>query len=81
MVPKRVNRFALSVNPRVNEIILRSIVIGGLIPIKKPPVNAFLRGPSGEMDLSISPRTPPKRVPIKIKSIKNQKFFFKTAIH
>lgn len=80
MVPNKVRRFALNVNPMVNEIILRSKVMGGLIPIKNPSVNAFLKNPSGETDLSISPRTPPKRVPIKINRIKNQKFFFKTAI-
>lgn len=81
MVPNKVRRFALSVNPIVNEIILRSRVMGGLIPIKNPSVNAFLKKPSGETDLSISLRAPPNRVPIKINRSKNQKFFFKTAIH
>lgn len=81
MVPNKVSRFALSANPIVNEMILRSIVTGGLIPIKKPSVNTFLKNPSGETDLSISLRAPPNRVPIKINRSKNQKFFFKTAIH
>lgn len=79
-MPNKVSRFALSANPIVNEIILRLIVMGGLIPIKKPSVNTFLKNPSGETDLSISLRTPPNRVPIKINRSKNQKFFFKTAI-
>ena len=80
IAPRRVRRFALKVKPVVNEMILKSKVIGGLMPMLKPCVKIFLNGPSLEMAVSISPSTPPTMAPINIKTTRRPIFFLKPAI-
>ena len=80
MAPRRVRRFALKVKPIVKVMSLRSMVTGGSRPIPKPLVKMVRSIPSGDILCSISPSTPPRRAPVKIKSSKRPILFLKMAI-